>query len=103
MDEKFCVRSRAKAFDDRYHISKGTTGVVARIVVKGKKVFADARRQDPTGFLSIMEQSIIDMWCTVFGLSSYDSRKVEEVSTENVSGEEAIKSTRLQEKVQTNQ
>jgi len=103
MDEKFCVRSRAKAFDDRYHISKGTTGVVARIVVKGKKVFADARRQDPTGFLSSVEQSIVDMWYTVFGFSSYELRKVEGFSAEVVSGEEAAKSTRLQGKIKKNQ
>merc|ERR1719513_118150 len=84
MDEKYSVRSRAETLDERYKMKEKTIRVATDLGAKSKEVFAEIKRQDPTGFLLIVEKSLIDVGCIVFGFSCKTLEKVAKV----VAGEE---------------
>jgi len=92
IDEKYALNNQAKAFDERYQISTTTTRVATNVGEKGKEVFADAKKQDPTGILSIAERYIGNAWCFLLGYGSDALEKVAQLRAEDNVSEDGLKS-----------
>jgi len=98
IDEKYSLNNQAKALDERYQISNTTTRVATNVGEKGKEVFADAKKQDPTGILSVAERYIGNAWCFLLG---YGSDALEQVA--QLRAESAATPGKKKEKVEASQ
>jgi len=108
IDEKYCLNNQAKALDERYQISTTTTRVATNVGEKGKEVFADAKKQDPTGILSVAERYIGNAWCFLLGYRSDALEWVAELHAEDNVCEDGMKSAatipgKKKEKVKANE
>jgi len=108
IDEKYCLNNQAKALDERYQISTTTTRVATNVGEKGKEVFADAKKQDPTGILSVAEKYISNAWCFLLGYGADALEQVAQLRSEDNVCEDGMKSAdtfsgKLKEKVEANE
>jgi len=108
IDEKYCLNNQAKALDERYQISTTTTRVATNVGEKGKEVFADAKKQDPTGILSVAERYIGNAWCFLLGYGSDALEQVAQLHAEDNVREDGMKSAATipvnkKEKVEANE
>jgi len=97
IDEKYSIRYRARVLDEQYQISNETTRIFGIMSAKGKEAFDDVRRQDPTGFLSVMEANINNAWYYVLEYTSLALEMVSKLSVADQADEQEWQSMSYQQ------
>jgi len=85
------LENQAKALDQHYQISNTTTRVASNVGEKGKEVFADAKKQDPTGILTFVEKYVVETWCYFLGSGSNALEQVAQLHERDMNNEEGVK------------